>query len=303
MFWLILCIVVAVAYAISAILDNYLIDVFYKNKHAEAIKAINAPFYIVLGLVVIAIFGSKIDSPNSAIIAAISGVVVSLASIPYIRALKTEEATTTAIFYQMQPIIFLLIDITLLQKTLSGNDLLGFIVTLSAPIVVILSARSKKGRKVELSSALLLIAYNVLAVAATSTYAYLGKSNDTFSIYGFYILGRGLSDLCLTRVIPSWRKRDKFVRKYYGMRLILIEGANLLIYSAADFTLRYVYTVAPTSLSSVVTNAAELIFTFLLGIILTIFWPKLGREKLNRRSIIAHGIAVILAVIGIIVLN
>ena len=138
---------------------------------------------------------------------------------------------------------------------------------------------------------------------SSAIFAYLGKNNDAWTIYGFYIFGRGFCDFCLTHFIPSWHKRDKYVRKRYGMRLLLIQGSNLIIYTGADFLMRYVYTIAPTSLSSVVINALELIFTFLLGIILTIFWPKLGREKLKRHTIIAHAVAVILAVIGIIILN
>ena len=302
MFWLILCIGIAATYALSAILDNYLIDVFYKNKNAEAIKAINSPFYFALGIIMIALFGIHINSPITALIAAGSGALISLASIPYIRALKNEEATTASIFYQLQPLIFLLIDVSILQKAITGNDMLGFVVTLLAPIVVIASAH-RKGHRIDFSSAILFVLYDIFAVASSAIFAYLGKNNDAWTIYGFYIFGRGFCDFCLTHLIPSWHKRDKYVRKRYGMRLLLIQGSNLIIYTGADFLMRYVYTIAPTSLSSVVINALELIFTFLLGIILTIFWPKLGREKLNRHTIIAHAIAVFLAVIGIIILN
>ena len=238
MFWLILCIGIAATYALSAILDNYLIDVFYKNKNAEAIKAINSPFYFALGIIMIAPFGIHINSPITALIAAGSGALISLASIPYIRALKNEEATTASIFYQLQPLIFLLIDVSILQKAITGNDMLGFIITLLAPIVVIVSAR-RKGHRIDFSSAILFILYDIFAVASSAIFAYLGKNNDAWTIYGFYILPHTPhSELAQARQVRAqalWHaaaadsglKPDYLYRRRFPDALCLYDCTNL----------------------------------------------------------------------------
>ena len=62
-------------------------------------------------------------------------------------------------------------------------------------------------------------------------------------------------------------------------------------------------TLGPVAIVSVVANASMMILTFVLGIILTIIWPNFGREKLKKRRVLAHLVATVLAVIGIIMLQ
>jgi uncharacterized membrane protein YidH (DUF202 family) len=44
-------------------------------------------------------------------------------------------------------------------------------------------------------------------------------------------------------------------------------------------------------------------FVFAFGVILSLFFPKLGRENLSRRNLIQKGIAVTLIVAGVILIG
>ena len=72
---------------------------------------------------------------------------------------------------------------------------------------------------------------------------------------------------------------------------------------AAEFASRWSLILGVAALASVVANVAELILTFVLGLVLSAIWPKFGREKLNRHIIIAHLLAVVLCITGIIILQ
>ena len=92
----------------------------------------------------------------------------------------------------------------------------------------------------------------------------------------------------------------KFIWRRKKWQFLFAEGTNQIICIIAEFLSRYALIIGVASLISVTYNVLELIFTFALGIILSIIWPKFGREKLNRHVVIAHFIAPILATIGII---
>ena len=56
MLWLILCIITAGIYSITAFLDNYITDVIFKNKKPQALKVFNGATYLVFALLTAVFF-------------------------------------------------------------------------------------------------------------------------------------------------------------------------------------------------------------------------------------------------------
>jgi drug/metabolite transporter (DMT)-like permease len=304
MLWIILCVITAALYAISTIIDNYVIDVFFKENCPQSVKTINGRFYLVMAIILLPLFGQQIGSINNAILATLAGALMSLSGIPYVLGFKNENATSAAVYFQMQPLFFLLADFFFLGQPLNGTQILGFIITLTAPIVIIFSNRRATARKHSAYAALMFLAHVVIAAVSGTLFAHVGSNSavSPFAIFSFFVLGRAISDNLLS-LLPSWRKRFKYVRRRYGAKLITPQVINLIICAAADFLYRFTLILVATSIASVVTHALELIFTFILGIILTLIWPRFGREELTRRKILAHTAAVILALTGIFILK
>ena len=71
----------------------------------------------------------------------------------------------------------------------------------------------------------------------------------------------------------------------------------------SDLIYRFALLLGPVAIVSAVGTATELIFTFLLGIALTLIWPKFGREKLNKRIILVHSVAIAILVVGVILVG
>ncbi len=302
MLWIILCVATAIIYSISTFFDNYVIDVFYKSKTPQAVKTVNGRIYLIFAAILLPLFAKDIGSINNAILATFAGFIMSLAGIPYILGFKNEESTGAAVYFQMQPLIMLIADIAFLGKDFSPMQGLGFIVTLCAPLVIIFSNRRKSAREHSLFSAGMFLTHVTLASVSGAIFASIGNRASAFSVFAFWILGRGISDFLMS-FTPSWRKRFKYVRRRYGLKMLVPHIFNVTICVVADFLFRFAFTITATSLASVVTNALELIFTFVLGIILTLIIPKFGREELTKRKIIAHAIAVAFAIAGIIILK
>ena len=95
----------------------------------------------------------------------------------------------------------------------------------------------------------------------------------------------------------------KYVWRRNWPKFILFSGTNQAICIIGEFLCRYALIIGTASLVAATYNVLELIFTFALGIILSIIWPKFGREKMERHVIVAHLIATILAAIGIILVQ
>lgn len=302
MLWLILCTIAAAIWSLGAFIDNYQTDVIFRNNKPQAMKILNGPIYIVIGIVVA--FVAKMQMPELWQIGLLllSGAINSVGSIAYYKALKNEEATGAAIFYQLQPILFLLINCLIFGDQISIRQIIGFVLILAAPLTVIFSRKRASARRTEIRAAILLIIYVVMATISGEIAIKVGQHLNFIPVFVFYIIGRGLSDCCIG-LTPSLRRRHRYVmrtmRKQYLSTLII----NQILNTGAEFAYRFGLILGISAIASAYTNAAELVLTFVLGVILSIIFPKFGREKLQRGLVLAHVIAVIFCVIGIIVIQ
>ena len=303
MTWLILCIVAACAWAIGNFIDNYIADVIFKNKTPQALKAINGPFYLLIAGAIALIVGLEATEPLQIAMLMLSGALSSLASIPYYTALKHEEATGAAIYYQLIPVFYLVADWLIFQQEISGRQILAFLIIFAAPIVVIFSRKRAKTRRNEMTAGLLFVIYAIITVASGLFSTHFSDNIGFTTMFFWYLIGRGCCDLLLFIVNGSWRHRFKYIWRHKRKQFLISAITDQTFHTIAEFAYRSAMIIGVAALASVVANTAELIITFVLGIILSIIWPKFGREQIHRHIIIAHLLATILAVIGVIILQ
>ena len=304
MLWLILAVINAVGYAICGFLDNYITDVIFKAKKQESIKLFYGITYIITAVGLFLIFGIQELPVDKILWLLLAGVLSSTASIPYYRALKDVETTTASIFLQTIPIIYLIAEFLIFGQEITPTHLLAFLIIIMAPVVVIFSRKRKRMRKLELSAAILLLGYCVFAATSGIITTHAGAGYEFTTVFAYFVLGRGIMDLIYYFSHPSWRQRYQYVHKHDFKRLYISLTAAQVIFLIAEFAGRYALIVGEQpALVSVSCNAIELIAVFVLGIILSIIVPVFGREKLSRHIVIAHLVATILAVTGIIILQ
>lgn len=302
MLWLILCILAALTWSFSAFIDNYQTDVIFKGKTPQAMKVVNGPVYIVISIIVAIILKIQFPDITQIGLLMLSGALSSIGALVYYQALENEEATDAAIFYQLQPVLLLIIDFFIFHENITFQQVLGFIIILLAPIIVILSRKRLKSRHIAMRAGALLVVYVLFATISAEISTRSSVGVDYKAIFVFYLFGRGLTD-CLLGLIPKYRKRHKYIIKRQPKAYVGTVIINQYLCAFADFTYRYGLILGLTAVASAITNAAELVITFTLGIILSLIWPNFGREKLQKRLIIAHVIAVILCVVGIFIIQ
>ncbi len=303
MTWIILCIVAASAWAIGAFIDNYIADVIFKNKTPQALKAINGPFYLLIAGAIALFAGLEATEPLQIAMLMLSGALSSVGSIPYYNALKHEEATGAAIYYQLIPVFYLVADWIFFRQQISGQQILGFFIIFAAPVIVIFSRKRPKSRRNEMAAALLFILYAIITVASGLFSTHFSYNISFFTMFFWYLIGRGCCDVILFAINGSWRERFQYIWRRKRKQFLLSAITDQALHTVAEFAYRAAMILGVAALASVVANTAELIITFVLGIILSIIWPKFGREQIHRHIIIAHLLATVLAVIGVIILQ
>ena len=306
MSWLLFVIIAVIADSTRIFIDNYSSDVYFKGRDAAAQKVFYSYALIVMALIMFAIAGFNFTGATITVIGLIvfSGFLHGFAGIPYFRALELDDSTNLGIFNQLAPVFYLALGWFFLEQSFSPIQLIAFAVILSAPALIVFSAR-KKSRKVRLKAVLYSFLYVIIAVIGNLLYVKVTPEALPFATsIGLVLIGKSLADIVIVVASPELRKRFHTVCKQSKRRVLIPLTINSLVGGVQQFTYRAALVTAPAvAIASAASDSAEPIVIFFMGILLTLIWPKFGREKLDRKTVRVHLVATVLVVIGIILLQ
>jgi drug/metabolite transporter (DMT)-like permease len=295
--WLVFALSRPVLWAISTHLDKYLVERYFKHTDVAVLLVFTALMGLAL-MPVIAFFDPGVmhrDALSIALMTA-SGLLYMSAVFFYLQALQGHEASVVAPFFQASPLFGYGLGYLMLGETLSATQLLGGALILGG--ILFVSIGSRTGREPfrwRLAAQMLIcgfilslstLIFKALAVRdefwATTFWMFAGEA-----LFGFFFL-------CIAR----YRRQFIQLLRTNTMALIGINASNELINLGGGLGNRYALIFAPLAIVQAVGSTTTL-FVFVIGIMLTMFLPKLGRESLKARELIQKGFAAVLVAAGI----
>lgn len=288
-------------------IDNYISDFYFKGRLAVAQKMFFAFAFIVVAIILAIISGFDFLGVDIKIILflILSGICTSLAGIPYYKALEIDDSTNLGIFIQVAPVLYLVLGWLFLGESISLLQMVAFIVIMVAPVLIVLTTR-KRSRKIKLRAIFYAFLYVLISVSSNLIFVKENSATE-ISFLGSMTLvmfGKGIGNVIIMALRPKWVKRFRDVYKASHRKVLKPLMGTLSFSLIKDFTYRGALLLAPSvALASAAADSTEPIVIFFMGIILTLIWPKFGREKLNRKSVLVHLVATILVVIGVALLQ
>ena len=306
MSWLAILAIAVISDALRIFIDNYVSDVYFKEKGAVSQKIVSGIVTPILGIIILIVTGFNFTEipPVALTLLLMSGVLGSLAGIPYYKALEIDDSTNIGIFFQFSPILYLIIGWIIGDEQFSIIQLLACFIILAAPLLVVITAK-KRSRKVRIKAALLAFISIIFYVASGETFIQGNVDGiNIFSEIGLVLITKGLSDLLIIGSRRKLRNRLAKVVKSSRRKVLFPINISIVMRVIQEFSYRIGLIIAPSvAIASAASDAVEPAVIFFMGLLLTILWPKFGREKLQKKTVLVHFIATVLVVIGIVILR
>ncbi len=306
MIWLLFVAIATLLDSTRIFIDNYSSDVYFKGRGAVSQKIFYGYAFLVIAAVLAFVTGFDFDfnffSKYALFLA--SGLLSGLAGIPYYKALELDDSTNIGIFTQLAPVLYLILGWLFLDQTFSPFQLFAFAVILLAPILIVATTR-KRSRKIKIRAVIFAFLYVLIATIGNVIFVKENVPEINFLVEMLFVfIGKGISDLIIVYTHPRWQRRFSSVAQSSRKKVFRPLIANSIVGFTKDIIYRLGLILAPTiAIASAASDSAEPIVIFFLGILLTLIWPKFGREKLDKKTVIVHLIATILVVIGIVLLQ
>jgi len=305
MFWLLVPLIAASCYAMCTFIDNFSVDIYCRKLNPMSMAGVFAILEVIVCIVIFIWQGEAlIDGVGLSMILTFMGAALirRFGAIPYYKALKKGEATEITLLSQMSPIIALILGIVLLHQIIKPIQLVAFFLILSAVILVVLGSGRRRA-KVELKVGTYMLAACFCWVFADITFAFGAIETGFIVSFFWFMLGNALMRLLMVGVFKSWRHDLARLLKRNKLKKLFTISMNEIIWLGGEIAWRYGLTIMPVAIMSVTGNVLQLIVTFLLGVGLTLIWPKFGREKLSKKLILHHAAATGIVAVAVVLLG
>ncbi len=299
MSWIALAFLGPVLWAASTHIDKYLVERFFKESGVGALLI----FTSLVGLIGLPFIAAFVDvfaiGAVGIAVTSLSGLLYLTAMYFYLRALQQEEASVIAPLFQTSTLFTYVFAYVVLHETLTGLRLVGGILVMASAAVA--SYEPGGRRRFKLGIVAMILACTATLAASSVLFKYFAVNDAFWAVTFWNFAGEAVFGAAML-LAPRVR------RDFFGMfarhpgAVIAINGANELINLGGGLAARYASLLGPVSLVQAIGGTTSF-FVFGFGVLLSLFFPRLGREDLSRRSLIQKGAAVVLIVAGVILMD
>jgi drug/metabolite transporter (DMT)-like permease len=305
MSWLIFAFSGPILWAASTHMDKYLVERYFKDSNVAVLLVFTAliglltlPFiwFFVPGVVAVGLANASLM--------AFSGLLYMGAMLFYLRALQSEEASVVAPFFQAAPLFGFVLGYVALGETLSPTQVAGGALIVGGTVLVSRrfdprETRRKTAFNFRLAALMLACA---LSLAVSSLIFKIFALRDEFWPTTFWMFaGEALFGAALLAIASYRRQFLDLLRSNPGV-VLSINAVNELINLGGGLGTRFALVVAPLSLVQAIGSTTTL-FVFGFGVVLSLFFPALGRENLSRRELLHKGLAAVLVAAGAVLVT
>lgn len=296
--WLPFAILAPAIYSINNFIDKLVIQKYIKEYYAIPIftSIVALPFALIFWT----FNGFPILSFNDSLLILISGMLLLSGGVLYFKALSKEETSLIIIMIQMTPVITLLLSYFFLQEQISLKQFLGFSLILTASLGASIK-RVKDKFKISEELFYILAADTIWAIGYI-VFDIVAPNNSFNALIAYESLGVAIGGLFLYFLIPIVKKSFNITLKKINKAGLGFVFTNEFLYLMGRISTYYAVALGPVALVAIV-GSTQVFFGIILGIILTLFMPKVFKEDLSKEGLLKKSLFGLVVFIGIILIE
>ena len=299
--WLLYAFSGPVMWAISTHIDKFLVDKYFRDSDTAVLMVFTA-LLGVIALPVIWFFDPKVFglSLTATMVMTLSGILYMGAMLFYLRAIQSEEASVVAPLFQANTLFTFVLGVVILHELPRWQQLLG------AGLVIAGALGLSLDKKLHLTSfkprlVLLMLAATFAVALSSVVFKFFAVQDEFWSTTFWTFVGEGLFGAAIL-ALPQYRRQFMTLFRRNPGAVIGVNAANELINLGGGLGVRYASLLAPVALVSAI-SATTTFFVFLFAILLTVFFPKIGREELSARNVVQKALGGLLIMAGVVLIE
>jgi len=307
MTWFTISLLASFCWSITNHTDKYILQKYFKSSGLGGY----ATFSIAIGLIILlGIFIARPMAPfvtgyAAAVLLMLSGLSLTGGVLLYAFALSREDASTIVPFFQLIPLFAYAIEYLFLGVQFTQPQIIGSAIILIAAILISLDL-SKKWPRIKfkifatMSASSLLFTLNHIFFKIGSNHP--SATPDYWNNSFWQYVGTLLVGVFFFVFIKKYREQFIHILRANGKKILALNAGNELFNESGNRLAQYAVLLVPVSLVQIV-NGFQSVFVFVIGIILTIFFPHLAQENISPKNIAHKSLAIALMIVGAFIMT
>lgn len=294
--WIFIAVSAHFFWALVNIGDKYIVGHRVKNPYVYLVWL---TMFGIISIVFIPFIDFIIPDARTMIFLVIGSLFYFFGGLPYIRAMQLEEPTRINIWWNLIPLFGLLLGFLFFDERLTYTQIIAFVLLMLGAFVASFHAR---GRTVRFSKAF------VLMIIATFSFAIYGVAFNQAAKEVSFLVG-----FVWVHLIMFFATFTLFISKKFrtGFRYELSKVNKKTAYVIVGISLvdhlgilmnQWALTYASAALVYAF-EGSQVIFVFVIATIISLFFPHVVKEDLDKRNVLLKLAAITLMILGAVILS
>lgn len=298
--WFLISLIGPFLWALVNHLDKLILEKYFKKGGVGTLLIFSSVIGIFT-LPVIYFFNTHIFSISivDTIILLVCGIISAIALWLYFIALENEEASVVVVFYQLIPVFGYILSYFILGERLSLWQIVGMVLVLASSGIISFEIDEENNFKFKKKMVLMLLGSTLLysVYYVMFKFATISENGDIWISLFWDYAGLGIFGLVLLIFFKSYRQDFRKMVKENSISVFSLNIINEIIYIVGNSVSSYALLLAPISLV-LMANSYQPVFVFIIGILITLYLPKLGVESIKLKHIVQKVLALIIMLVG-----
>lgn len=303
MIWLFAAIIPPFLWAFVNHTDKYLLSKTRHKSSVEVLMVYSTLFsLIVLPFLFYFSYANLFSSGKQIAVQFMGGILLTLSIYFYLMALKKDEASVVSPFFLLVPVFGYIFSYFLLGEVLTSKQIIACMLIIFGALI--LSLEFEEERKIRVRHGVLLfMTLSVMFQAGQETLFKFVTIENSLAVSFFWLhVGIAVSGFALLAF-----KRNLFGEfvdslKVNGRLMLWVNFGSETVSSIAYLIRNYALLLAPIAVIMTL-NGYQPVFVFILGIVLTILYPRFVTEKIRLVHLFHKGIAIAVILAGTILIT
>lgn len=299
MHWFFIAIISPILLSIVHHSDKYLLSKISKESTIGSVILFSTLFPVLI-LPIIALTNKNLlqhFSYESSFLLISAGIMSSLALLLYFHALEEEETSMVAPMFQLMPVFGYILGLIVLNESLALDRILAAIVIILGATMLSFEIEDTGEMRFKTRPMLLMVGASLLLTMNDVIFKKVAINSSYSASLFWNFVGYGIFAAFILLFVKKFRSSFVKTIKEKGRAVFSINIFNEILQTIATATFSYAILLAPIALV-LLTEAYQPIFVFIIGIILTKYFPRIATEKTSRKHLIHKATAIAIVVIG-----
>lgn len=301
--WFLFALIPPLLYAITNHIDKALLSHYFEEDGVGTLVIFSALLSIAVVPVAFFMGGDSIFSiSKESIIALICLSIPAVVLIwSYLMALNKDDSTNVIIFYQLVPVISLILGYIVLGEVISHREMWAMLIIIIGTSIASFEINAGGLSFKRNTVFFMLLACFCWAIEAIVFKKFAIKEDDIWAPLFWENLGIIFIGVLLFTFLKGERK--KLIQKFkaHSTSILSLNIANEVIYLTGNVVAAFTLMMAPVALI-LLTETFQTIFVFLIGVFLTFFFPKIYQENLEKKVVVMKVTAIVITSCGVLLL-